>query len=264
MQAAQSSSTQQFQDVVRDAVLQHAQTLLPFQELGALPQSSEPSTRTSPPGRASLHTSVSDTGIGQISQTTGKGSWHSVNSLGNRFAHRPGIVNSRIEHFEGCIQEVLGRATQPDGMQRIASLDAHLPPMEDFHALKQTLPSPHGETQRNTATSTPRAMSLPWPTHAATTEQCLSSHGQKTSESCGGSTYASMSRAGDSSEISEFSLAVAGNRTPSSLDQDSLYVNHDVSSKARSREEHQLCLTQPKPILGSQYSPLDTAATFHA
>jgi len=123
--------------------------------------------------------------------------------------------------------EVVGKATLPDGMQQIVSLDAHVPSPEDFHALQQTALSPRSETHMITPMFTPRAtiMSLPWHFHAATMEQRLSSHSQKVSESCGGSPYASMSRAGDSSEISACSLAVAGKRSPSSLDQDALYFN---------------------------------------
>jgi len=234
MQAVPDIGTEQFQEVVEDA---GTQNLLPSQELGAFRQSSE-SIRTNPPG-VPLHTSAS---VGQVAQTSGNGLGRSVCSLGGRFARKPGIVNSRIQHFEGRIQEVVGRATLPDGMQQIVSLDAHLPPPEHFHALQQAAPSPCGETQIATATSTSRvaAMSVPWPPHATTKEQCLSFHGQNASESCGGSTYASIRIPGDGSEISSISLAC--------LDQDSVDVKPDVSSKSQSREEPQLCLARLHPV----------------
>jgi len=223
MQAAQGSSTEQFQEVVRElgAVTQ---------ELGALPQSSD-----SPSGSVLLHTLAHDGGAGQISQTPGNDLGRCVRSLGDGFARKAGIVNSRIQHFEGRIQEVVRRPTLPDGMQQIVSLDAHLPPPEYFHALQQAALSPHGETQTTTVTATPRvaAMPLPLPSHAATMEQCVSSPGRNA--------YAtSMRILGDSSEISPFPWA--------SLDQDSLNVNFDVSSKTRSKEEPQLCLTRPNPV----------------
>jgi len=227
MQAV-GSSTEQLQEVVRDAVQHGAQNLHPSQELGALPQSSERSTRTSPPGSVSLHTLVSNEDVGHISQTSGKDGC-CVGSSGDSFAHKPGLVNSRIQHFEGRIQGVMGRSTLPDGMQQIVSLDAHLQP--------QAEPSPCGETQTTTVTSTSHvaATSLPLPSHAPPTEQRLSSHGREAAGSCGGSSYASMRIPVDSSEVSAFILA--------SLDQDSLNVKLDVSSKTQSREEPQLCLT---------------------
>jgi len=173
MQAVQGISTQQVQKVVRDAVLPCSQILMPSQKLGALPESSEPSTWASSPGRASWHPSASDMGVGQISQTPGKGSWHYVHSLGNGVARKPGIVNSRIQHFEGRIQEVVDRASLLDEMQQIASLDTHLPPLEDFDTLQQTAQSSCGESQISTATSTSHvaARSLPWPSHAASMDQ---------------------------------------------------------------------------------------------
>jgi len=184
MQAVQGSNAEQFQDVVRDAVLQCTQDLLQSQkELRAVPQSSEPSTRTST--RISLHVSGSDAGVGQISQTSGKDVSRNVHSSGNHFARKPGIVNSRIQHFEGRIQEVEGKATMPDGMQRIALLDVHLPPPQHFHAVQQAAPPPCG-----TSTSHVAAMSQAWPSHAIKVEQSLSSYGQTATESGGGSTCA--------------------------------------------------------------------------
>jgi len=95
-QAVQSSSTKQFRELVEETVRQCMQNLLPSQELGALPQSSEPSTRTT-------------------------GLWHCGTSLGNHSARKPGIVNSRIQLCEGHIQEVVGRAPQ---LSRLLSVRA--------------------------------------------------------------------------------------------------------------------------------------------
>jgi len=168
-------------------------TLLLSPKLGALPQP-EPPKRTSPRGHISLHTSASDSGFGQISQISPRGSIRSVRSLGKGFARKPGIVNSRIQHFEGRIQEVVSRATLPDGpygSQQLTTRDAHSPLRDHFHALQRAVPSPRatksprGETRIITTTSTPHIAvpSPPWSPHAATTVQRLSSHSQKTSES---------------------------------------------------------------------------------
>jgi len=223
-------------------------------ELGALPQSSGSSTRTNPPGCASLQTSATDGDVEQISQTSGKGKSRSIRSLGNCFFHKPGIVNSRIQHFEGRIQEVVGTPTLPGGMEQIETLDAHI------HALQQAAPSPRGETQVTAATSTPHvaAGSLLWPSNAATMEQHLTFHDRKASESCGGSTHASLSSTGGSSEFSALSLSLTGNRSPNSLDQDSLDCDHDVSSKTRSRGEPELCVMQPNPV-GLSFTPAANA-----
>jgi len=118
MQAVQGSGTKQFREVVEESVRQCTQNLLPYQELGALPQSSEASAPKT------------------------KGLWRYVVSSGNHFVHKPGIVNLRIQQCEGRIQEVVGRAPLPGGMQQIASPDAHLPPPENFHGLQQAMPSP--------------------------------------------------------------------------------------------------------------------------
>jgi len=162
------------------------------------------------------------------------------------------MVNSRIQHFEGRIQEV-GTPTLPDGMEQIMTLDAHV------HALQQEVPSPRGETRVTVATSTSRvaAGSLPWPSNAATTKQRLTSHDRKASESCGGSTHASI-LSSEVTESSALSLALTGNRSTNSLDQDSLDCDHDVSSKTRSRGEPQLCLMQPSPV-GLDFMPAANA-----
>jgi len=69
MQAVQGSKTETLQEVVGDTVLRCTQAFWPFEEL--LPQSSEASVRN-----------------------------QSERSLRNRSACEPGIVNSRIQHFE--------------------------------------------------------------------------------------------------------------------------------------------------------------------
>jgi len=127
----------------------------------------------------------------QISpQISARGSLRSVRSLGKGFVRKSGIVNSRIQHFEGRIQEVGSRATLPDSMQQMATLDAHLPPTDHFHALQRPTTSPRGQTHITSATCVPHlsATSLPQSSHTATTVQPLSSHGLKASESGGAAT----------------------------------------------------------------------------
>jgi len=238
MQAVQGSSTEQ-QEVAESAAV-HSQQKLPFQELGALPQSSQPSitavhastssASTSSPGSASLHTSVSKRSAEQVPPRSGKGlgRGRTVRSLGGSIggslARRRGIVNSRIQHFEGRILE--GKATLP---QETASLDAHSPAPEHF---QQPSPrSPRGEAQATSAAPTSEV-------------QRPASHCRKTSESSGGSPYMQSLGASFCENMSE----TTDTRAPSSLDQDSLDFTLDVSSKTRSKEESQLCLPQPNPI----------------
>jgi len=179
---------------------------------------------------------MGDEGIGQTSQSSGD-DLGCASSAGDRFPRKPGLVNSRIQHFEGRIQEVVGRSSLPIGMKQIVSLDAHVPPLGHFHPLHQAAPSPCGETQTTTVTSASHvaSVSLPLSSQEETTDQSSSSHSRRAAESCHGSTCVNMHIPGDSAEISAFMLA--------SLDPGSLDVKLDVSSKTQSREEPQLCLT---------------------
>jgi len=209
---------QDHQEEAGDVGLQSTQTLPPSREPATLPQSTkrllelqltqrldmasrhdetpEPSKETIPRGHAPLHTSASGSGVGQFSPITSpRGSLRSVRSLGKGFVRKSGIVNSRIQHFEGRIQDVGSRATLPDGMQQMATLDAHLAPPEHFHTLQRTTTSPRGQTQITSVNSAPHlaATSPPWSSQAATTVQRLSAHALKAPESGGSATVQRLS-----------------------------------------------------------------------
>jgi len=279
--------TEQVPEVVEDVALQCTQTILPPQKVGSLPQLLEPAKRTSPHRHASLHTSASDSGVGKISPTSPRGSLRSVCSLGRGFSRKAGIVNSRIQHFEGRIQEV-GKTTLPDGTQQSASPGARLPPPEHFHALQRAAPSAHGEPAIIPATSTPRFTtgSPPWLSHAATTVQRLSSHspnasesmvkressqGPKTSESCGGSTGSTyVSSAGESLETPQASFTVSDNMSQSSLDKIHLIANrtclppNDPRRSLKSAFCHQApaaCLLPGQPMQYERLSPRSPTCT---